>query len=961
MIRYRPIAAAVLLAFAMTSVATQAQDQAQQTPPANSDSAQSNSPQSSSSSSDNTTTSNKKAMRLDTVVVSGSLINDAQIETATPTYTITSQQIQARGFSSVAEVLQNSVMSTGSVAAGPQNSGGFTQGAQTVSLFGLNPEYTLTLIDGKPITQFGQLYNGLNNFNNLSNIPVSMVDHIDVIPGGSSSIYGSNAIAGVVNIVTKQHMDGAEISVRTGNYQNDGGANQRISMSFGHDYGKLNVLASLEFDNSSPMWATQVPMIRNNPTPAPVAQVVDYGPAPGSGAPLGVISAPDGCAAMHGLFGGTTAPALPPAGQTGTYCGSRYGYSASTTLQNAIRSYSGMLKLRYDLNDHVRLYSDVLVGYQIQRYNTGPTFNSVTGLAYPGNDMEDMNGNVLAPLRNFAPEEVGGYSQWMFSQSDLMYQADIGANGTIGDSDWDWDVYYLRSGDRTLTNQPAFLNAPVNAYWSSVLGPVQGVDPNTGYNIYNPNWSRFYTPITPQQYASMVTYVGGETNTWVNDTRATLSNSNLFTLPGGSAGFAWLVEGGNQAWYAPVNPILNSGALYGTSAVPGGGQRDHYDSAFELNLPLLKQLTLDASARYDYLTVPNSSNNSVTYRLGLEYRPFDTLMLRANYATAFLSPDMGAIFSGPQGSINPGVVDYYQCDKFGNGQNCAANFSEIVNVTTLPGVDLQPVTSKSWTGGFVWAPVIGASLSVDYLHINISNEVVQQDTNELMIQDAQCQNGSLPIDSEICTKILGVNSQGGQVQRNPGTGQLTNLILYYVNIADESTNSITAQAKYAFQPTPVGKFNVELDYNDMLKHMYQLYPGSAPINELSDPLYSAGFKSVASGALTWTSSSSEWTSTAYWHRYGAQPNYVALSSGSTAPRAGTVAPWIVWNWSVSYSPSRMKGLELSLMVNNLMNKMPPRDPTFYPNFPYYNTSTYNPYGREYMLQADWQFGGKSGS
>ncbi|GFZ97807.1 TonB-dependent receptor domain-containing protein [Dyella caseinilytica] len=957
---YRPIAAAVLLAFATQSFTALAQD----VPASTSDSAQNNNTQSSSTQNSNTTPP-PKAKRLDTVVVSGSLINDAQIETASPTYTITSQQIQARGFNSVAEVLQNSVFSTGAIAGGPQGSGQFAQGAQTISLYGLNPEYTLTLIDGKPITQFGQLYNGQSNFDNLSNIPISMIDHIDIIPGGGSSIYGSNAIAGVVNIVTKQHMDGAEILVRTGNYQNDGGANQRITMSFGHDYGKLNVLGSLEFDNNSPMWASQIPLIRRNPTQAPVAQVVDYGtPATNpSGAPIGILSAPDGCAALHGLFGGTTGPAPPPAGQFGTFCGSPYAYSESSTLQNASRTYSGMLKVRYDVNDHVRLYSDILAGYQVQRFNPGPSFDGVEALQYfPGNNIEDTNGNILAPLRNFSPEETGGYNNWMFSQSDLMYQADIGANGTFGDSDWDWDVYYLRSGDRTLTDTPMYMTAPVNAYWSSVLGPVLGTDPNSGYNIYNPNWSKFYSPISQQQYAGLLQYISGKTNTWVNDTRATISNSNLFPLPGGSASLAWLVEGGNQAWYAPVNPILNSGQVLGASAVPGGGQRDHYDSAFELNLPLFKQLTLDASARYDYLTVPNSSNNSVTYRIGLEYRPFDTLLLRANYATAFLSPDMASIFSGPQTFFSQNVVDYYLCQQLAHGQNCSENYAyNQITTTSLPGVDLQPVTAKSWTGGFVWAPRAGASLSVDYLHIAINNEVAQQDTNQLMIQDAQCLDGSLPAGSLLCNKIIGVNGQGGQVVRNPYTQQVTALTLYYVNISSEVTDSVTAEAKYAFDPTPVGQFTLQLDYNDMLKHEYQIYPGTTPINMLTDPLYSTEFKSVASGAATWMSPDSAWSSTAYWHRYGATPNYVAFNSGPSAPGAGSVSPWIVWNWSLNYSPPRIKGLELSLMINNLMNKRPPKDGGFYTNFPYYNGANYNPYGREFMLQADWRFGGKTGA
>jgi len=959
MVRYRPIAVAILLAFAMESAVAYAQD----TPPVNNDQSQNSQSQNNNSSSDSSTV-DKKAKRLNTVVVSGSLINDAEIETATPTYTITAQQIQARGFNSVSEVLQNSVFATGASAGGPQASGGFVQGAQTISLYGLNPEYTLTLIDGKPITQFGQLYNGSSNFNNLSNIPVSMIDHIDVIPGGSSSIYGSNAIAGVVNIVTKQHMDGAEITVRTGNYQNNGGANQRIALAFGHDYGKLNVLASLEFDNSSPMWASQVPLIKNNPTMAPVAQVVNYGNPTNnpSGAPMGVLSAPDGCAALHGLYHGTTVPALPPAGQTGTFCGSPYAYSDSTTIQNFTRSYSGMLKLRYDLNDHVRLYSDALVGYQIQRYNPGPSFDGTQALAYPGNNIEDPNGNILAPLRNFGPEEVGNYSNWMQSQSDLMYQIDIGANGTFGESDWDWDAYYLRSGDRTLTNGPVYLAGPVNAYWSSVLGPAQGVDPNTGYSIYNPNWSKFYSPITPQQFAGLVQNLGGKTNTWINNTRATVSNSNLFALPGGAASVAWLVEGGNQAWYAPVNPVINSGVLLGQSAVPGGGLRDHYDSAVELNLPLLKQLTLDASARYDYLTVPGASNNSVTYRLGLEYRPFDTLLLRGNYATAFLSPDMAAIFSGPSSMINQGVIDYYLCGQQAQGQNCTENYSfNDIPTTTLPGVDLRPVTASSWTGGFVWAPRAGASLSVDFMHIAIQNEVQLQDVNQLMIQDAQCMDGTLSMSSLLCSKIVGVNGQGGQVQRNAYTQQVTNLTVYYVNISDEVTDSVTAEAKYAFEPTPIGHFNLQLDYNDMLKHAYQLYPGSPSINMLSNPLYSSEFKSVVSGSLTWTSPDSAWTSTAYGHRYGPAPNYIATTDGPSAVGAGKVAPWIVWNWSLNYDPPQIKGLDLSLMINNAFNKMPPRDAGYITNFPYYNSSNYNPYGREFMVQADWRFGSSAGS
>ena len=895
--------------------------------------------------------------------VSGSLINNAQIQTATPTYTITAGEIQARGFTSVAQVLQNVVQATGSVQ-GPQQSGGFTQGAQTVSLYGLNPEYTLTLIDGKPITQFGQLYNGQSNFTNISNIPLSMIDHIDVIPGGGSSIYGSAAIAGVVNIVTKQHMNGAELYVRTGNYDGGGGAEQHIALSFGHDYGKLNVLGSLEFDNQSPIWASQRSLTATNPTPITVAQVGDFGSIENgtfigtSGLPLSYLSPTDNCAAMSGLFHGTTynTPYVGtiPAGSTeptGTYCGSKnvYGY---TTLMNQSRSYDGMLKLRYNVNDYVRLYSDILADFQQQRWTPGSQFNWWgPNIGYPNGLIEDYNTtDILDPQRVFAPEEVGNnYYNQLGIQDDFMYQADIGANGTFGDSNWNWDIYYLRSGDRTDTSSPERMAAPVNAYFNSILGPVLGQDQETGLNMYSPNWQAFYTPLTVAQLNGFMQNITSFSNTWVNNTRATVSNDSLFHLPGGDAGFAFLIEGGNQAWYEPVSPLIANGDVWGLTGTAGGGVRDHQGSAFELNLPVLKQVTLDLSGRYDhYKADGGSSNDKFTYKAGIEYRPFSTLLLRGNYATSFLAPDMSALFLGPSGNYQD-VVDYYLCAKTGGNQNCSANYTEEVNGTLYSNKSLKPTTAKSWTGGFVWSPNGNISFSADFLHIAIENEIAPQDLDQMMRQDSQCLLGTLN-DPGLCSQVK------SQILRSTLTGQVTNVTQYYVNISNEVTDSVTSEVKYQFDPTRFGTFGLQFDYNDMLKHSYQIYAGSNPINMLANPLYSQEFKSIATGALNWSLHDDTWTSTLYWHRYGPTPNYTAMVDGSNYPGAGKVSPWITWNWSLTYTPPAMKGLSLSVLVNNVLNKMPPKDMTYATTYPYYNNTNYNVYGREIMLQADWKFG-----
>lgn len=939
-----PIAAAVLAALSLGFVVNANADVTSSTTSANTaqDSQATTSDQS-------TTTTDKKARKLDTVVVSGSLINNAQIQTATPTYSITAEDIKARGFNSVTEVLQNSVFATGSVQ-GPQQSGGFTQGAQTISLYGLNPEYTLTLIDGKPITQFGQLYNGQSNFTNISNIPIGMIDRIDILPGGGSSIYGSQAIAGVVNIITKQHMEGAEVSARVGRYDEGGGASQRLTATFGHTAGKFDVLGSVEFDNQSPIWAYQRPFTALSAHPSAVATVLDYGTINTySGAIQGYVSPPNGCSAMSGLFNGTTIQTTSSvATRTGTYCGSRnvLGY---TTMQNQSRSYDGMLKLHYNLSDHVRLYSDILVDWQQQKFTAGSNYVWWGPADYPSGLIEDAtSGHILYPERVFAPEEVGNnYYNQLQVQDDLMYQADVGANGTIGDSDWNWDVYFLRSGDRTSNNSPERMASAVDNYFNGILGPNLGVDPNTGLNTYNPNYAGFFTPLTQAQFNSFIRNIDSVTNTWINNTRATISNDSLFALPGGEAGVAWLVEGGNQAWYQPVNPLVADGQVWGLTGTSGGGQRDHYASAFQINLPVLKQVTFDLSGRYDHYSVNNgSSNNKFTYKAAIEYRPLDTLLLRGNYATSFLAPDMAALFLGPSGNFQS-VTDYYLCATQGHNQDCAANYSTQVQGTTLSNRKLQPTTASSYTFGFVWAPISNLSLSSDFLHVAITNEVAPQDADLLMRQESQCLLGQLPAGSPECV------AAAAQVIRNPLTGQVTNITQYYVNISNEVTDSITAEAKYRFQPTAIGTFGLQFDYNNMLKHSYQIYPGSQPINQLTNPLYSSEFKSIVSGALNW-SLHDKWGSTLYWHRYGSSPNYIGMVDGGSYPGASHVAPWITYNWSLSYSP--VQNVDLSFLVNNVFDKMPPKDRS-YTAFPYFNVQNYNVYGREFMAQVNIRFGG----
>ena len=112
-----------------------------------------------------------------------------------------------------------------------QSSASFTQGAETMSMFGLPAGYVKYLIDGRPMANYPALYNGSDVFNNISGIPVELVDRIEILPGGQSSLYGSDAIAGVINIILKKHIDGAVVTARIGGYDEGGGRSGRVSFA----------------------------------------------------------------------------------------------------------------------------------------------------------------------------------------------------------------------------------------------------------------------------------------------------------------------------------------------------------------------------------------------------------------------------------------------------------------------------------------------------------------------------------------------------------------------------------------------------------------------------------------------------------------------------------------------------------------------------------------------------------
>jgi outer membrane receptor protein involved in Fe transport len=200
----------------------------------------------------------QEATRLDEVQVTGSRIPRAQVEGPAPVTVITANDIKASGFASVPDVMRAITQNSGETQSQQSSSGAdFSPGAEEVDLRGLGPNHTLVLVNGRRIADFPMPFKGRSNFTDVSNIPIGMIDRIEVLTGSASAVYGSDAISGVVNFILKDHADGTTIDLRYGDTTRGGGASTKLNFSTGFSHDDFNLVFGAELIDQKPLWAYQ--------------------------------------------------------------------------------------------------------------------------------------------------------------------------------------------------------------------------------------------------------------------------------------------------------------------------------------------------------------------------------------------------------------------------------------------------------------------------------------------------------------------------------------------------------------------------------------------------------------------------------------------------------------------------------------------------------------------------------
>ena len=520
----------------------------------------------------------------------------------------------------------------------------------------------------------------------------------------------------------------------------------------------------------------------------------------------------------------------------------------------------------------------------------------------------------------------------------------------MGSSNWNYDAYYHRSGYNATSKERRLLVDKSDAFY---LGPQDGTDPyGYGYPAYHISQNgHFWGATTPAQFLSISDVARSDSSTYTQEGNLTVTNTDLLQLPAGAVGFAGVLEVGNQYWDNPVDPRITAGEFLGSGGTSGRGTRDREAAAAEFNIPIFSMLTADASVRYDNYSVTGSSQGKVTYKLGMEFRPFETLLLRGNYSTAFRAPDMGYVFSN--GSLSfVTEPDYYNCRKAqgDNVQVCNPPFAALnIPDKTTANHDLKYITAKSFGYGVVWSPTSNFNVKVDYYHVKLGNEVASYSPDTILRREADCRLGhtvaGVPVDinSLLCQQTL------AEVQRVPfnapvGAGTLLGVTTFPLNLANELVSGVTASTQYKFDGGRFGDFLIGADYNTTLKHTVQQFATDPVDDLLRDGNYYGPYKNIGSAYLTWTKG--PWSTTVHGIRYGKTES----ADGLFKP----IAPWMLYNLSVQYNFS--DDAAITLIGNNIFNSRPPIDPSF-TTYPYYNLYNYNAYGRLVMAEFNIHFGG----
>ena len=702
-----------------------------------------------------TTGTQTNAQQLDRIEVTGSRIRQVDIETAQPVVTISREDIQASGFNTVADILQN-IPSAGTPTfsrTAPLTSNQ-EAGGQYIDLRNLGPQRTLVLVNGK------RLGISPDGFQDVSTIPTSMVQRIEVLKDGASSIYGSDAMAGVINIITRRNFEGAEVNAYYGQYDQGDGAKQSYDFVVGMAGDRGSVTIGAEYHSEDDVWARNRWFSNDTYPGYPQYSTTVVG----QWGNWRVGSSGAWQVADRG------SDALGPGGWHDQTSADTSKASDQMHVMTPLERRSLFTSANYDITDNVRFVGDL-------SYTKRSSFRQIAG--YP-----TQSTSINAPMAaNSYFNPTGGVNPvnwrrrgWEVPRTtdtdQTTWRMSLGLEGSfdIGERYFDWDVGYMyNQNDVQIVNNgnlyipnvrravgPSFVNAQGQIVCGTPGNVIAGCVP------WNP-FAGFGTGAVAnsladpavQAYLYKEEHAIGQTET--NNYYANLAGS-LFTLPAGDLGFAVGVEHRKEEGGFTPDAIAQSGDSTNLASGPTSGSYTVDEVYAEFNIPILadvafaKELSVSVASRFSDFDTFGETTNS---KFGVKWRPMEDLLVRGTWAEGFRAPTIGDLYGGTSDTFTTGFRD--PCDSvYGVAAGSARCLQDVgpgyrqlqqgFVPTTTPGAQtpvaftsgsnplLQPEFSTSKTIGFVYSPkfVEGLSVALDWWNVKIENTIVADTPNEIL-------------------------------------------------------------------------------------------------------------------------------------------------------------------------------------------------------------------------------------
>ena len=891
------------------------------------------------------------------VEVTGSNIRRAQAETASAVQVLSRTDIEKSGKASVAELLQSlAVDNQGSVPTSFGN--GFAAGASGISLRGLGTASTLVLVNGRRVAPYGLADDGQKVFADLNLIPLEAVERVEILKDGASAIYGSDAIAGVVNVILRKDYKGTTGKVSYGQssgYSDGKDVRATITHGFGDiDTDKYNVLLNFEYGNKGNAFYRD----RSDRQQVGKSDLRGYGFSAQEGlSGAGAITGNNAAGSSvngnvrnpatndyysRGNLAGAGFTRLFPGANCGNFTTHPQGDPGGGCLTDAAQDYNQIQPRQETFNFFGRgtrqINPDLQAYVEYNLYKSESKSSSTpsgvsSSVGYPGgavsnagvalgaNHPDNPYFGTAARLRYLAAD-VGPRESTIDSTFTRLV---AGLRGTQGA--WDFDTAFLYSENKVTSERTGYLAraatfallnpTPANvaaararsaAYAALPAGSYWRIGENAGLN-------------SAALYGALSPLVSNDAKTSVSQIDFKASRE-LGKLSGGAIGLAVGGEFRHESTRLDPSSGTEAGDVIGLGYSAYKGSRNVGALYAEVLAPVLKTVELSAAVRADRYS---DVGNAFTPKIGAKWTPVKEFAIRGTVARGFRAPSAAENGEGGLAAFSS-VADPARCAL---GVTTACSLGSVA-VITSPNKDLQPEKSESTTLGFVWDPLPKTSMSLDFFQIKRKNEINQEQSS------AAVAAGQVSRDPSTATAIAG----------DPGA--ITAVLAKYVNSASTTVQGADLDLRQGFElGSGYGKVTLDAKWTHLFKFLRKEKDGSeydfAGTHGNCDVSNCMGTPSdrVNLGA-TWERDAIR-VSTIVNYR-GKLDNKLfkndpagcasTFADGTDAPNGCKLASFTTIDMTFRWLAS--KNVEIFGTVQNLFDKLPPLDPLTY------GAQSYNP-------------------